>query len=151
MIEITAGHGEDVAAIMPVMGNAFHPGFGEAWTAAQCLSTLAMPGSHLWLARNGGDVAGFALSRGGGDQEELLLIGVAEHARRMGIGRKLIRALVEKACRDGRAAVFLEVREGNPAYDFYRDIGFRPLGRRPGYYKGNDGSRHDSITMSLHL
>ncbi len=151
MIEIVAGQGDDVAAIMPVMDAAFHPGFGEAWTAAQCLSTLAMPGSHLWLARHSSDVAGFALSRAAGDEEELLLIGVAHEARRSGVGRMLVEALADNARRDGRSILFLEVRDGNPAYYFYRHFGFEPLGRRPNYYKGNDGSRHDSITMSLRL
>ena len=42
---------------------AFDPRFGEAWTRAQCIGILAMPGVWLTLARVGEAVVGFALSR----------------------------------------------------------------------------------------
>jgi ribosomal-protein-alanine N-acetyltransferase len=51
MIDVVQGSGSDVAGIMPVMDSAFDPAFGEAWTAAQCLSTLAMPDSVLFCAQ----------------------------------------------------------------------------------------------------
>lgn len=151
MIDISQGSGHDIAAIMPVMEGAFDPAFGEAWTAAQCLSSLALPGSQLLIARNSAGVQGFTLSRWVADEEELLLIGVARSARRQNIGRQLVQAVIGKARHGQRASIFLEVRDGNPAYAFYRQIGFEPFGRRPNYYRGKDGSRHDSITMSLKL
>lgn len=151
MIEVIEGSGHDVAAIMPVMDSAFDPAFGEAWTAAQCLSTLSMPGSLLLCARSDHATLGFALSRGVTDEEELLLIAVSPAARRNGVGRILVENLISNARHSGRALLFLEVRDGNPALSFYQEMGFRPLGRRPSYYKGQDGSRHDSITMSLKL
>lgn len=151
MIEIVEGGGNDIAAIMPVMEGAFDPAFGEAWTAAQCLSSLALPGSQLLLARNGGDVQGFTLSRWVVDEEELLLIGVARGAQRLGLGRQLVEALISRTRYSGRTSIFLEVRDGNPAHAFYRQLGFKPFGRRPNYYKGKDGLRHDSITMALKL
>jgi [ribosomal protein S18]-alanine N-acetyltransferase len=151
MIGVTEGSAHDVAAIMPVMETAFDPSFGEAWTAAQCLSTLAMPGSLLLCARHGDAIQGFTLSRWVADEEELLLIAVSPQVRRGGIGRALVKALTENARQCGRAHLFLEVRDGNPAMGFYHEMGFQPLGRRLGYYKSKDGSGHDSITMSLKL
>jgi [ribosomal protein S18]-alanine N-acetyltransferase len=151
MISVHEGSAHDVAAIMPVMETAFDPGFGEAWTAAQCLSTLAMPGSLLLCALHGDAIQGFTLSRWVADEEELLLIAVSPHVRRGGIGRALIKALTDNARQSGRANLFLEVREGNPAMALYRETGFQPIGRRPGYYKGKDGSLHDAVTMSLNL
>jgi [ribosomal protein S18]-alanine N-acetyltransferase len=149
MIEMVEGSGTDIASIMPVMDAAFDPRFGEAWTAAQCLSTLAMPGSRLLIARKEGQVVGFALSRWVVDEEELLLIGVDPACRRQGVGQNLISMLLNNAKLSGHISVFLEVRDGNPAQNFYCEMGFTPIGRRPGYYKGNDGSRHDSITMQM--
>lgn len=151
MIDIRQGSANDVAAIMPVMDDAFDPDFGEAWTSAQCLSSLALPCSQLLLARNLAGVHGFTLSRWVADEEELLLIGVAPNARRQNIGRQLIETLVENARGGNRASVFLEVREGNPAHDFYRKIGFQPYGRRKGYYRSKDGLLFDSITMALRI
>jgi hypothetical protein len=40
-ISISSGDANDIAAIMPIMNSAFDPKYGEAWTAAQCLSLLA--------------------------------------------------------------------------------------------------------------
>ncbi len=151
MISINEGSAHDVSVIMPVMKAAFDPCFGEAWTAAQCLSTLAMPGSLLLCARNGVNVQGFTLSRGVADEEELLLIAVSPYARRGGIGRELVKTLVGNARQSGRTNLFLEVRDGNPAKVFYHEMGFQPIGRRIGYYKGKDGARIDSITMALNL
>lgn len=148
---ICEGDGTDVAAIMPIMQSAFEPGFGEAWTAAQCLATLSMPGSRLIFARDGATVLGFALSRWVHDEEELLLIAVDPTARRKGVAGKLIEAMIVNARDCGRAVVFLEVRDGNPAFSFYSKAGFTPVGRRNGYYRNQDGSRHDAITMSLVL
>jgi [ribosomal protein S18]-alanine N-acetyltransferase len=149
LIDISTGSGLDVAAIMPVMDDAFDPQFGEAWTSAQCLSTLALPGSQLLIARQQGRIVGFALSRWVVDEEELLLIGVLQSARRSGVGRALLAMLVSKAHEQNRVTIFLEVRDDNTAQSFYREIGFVPTGRRNGYYKGNDGSRRDSITMQM--
>lgn len=151
MIEIVLGSGLDVAAIMPVMNDAFEPEFGEAWTAAQCLSTLAMPGGQLLIAKTSALVVGFALSRGVIDEEELLLIGALQSSRRKGIGQQLIASLSQTCADLGRRVLFLEVRDGNNAYIFYTAMGFQPIGRRSGYYKSNDGRKHDSITMALCL
>jgi [ribosomal protein S18]-alanine N-acetyltransferase len=151
MTQVVEGSGTDVAAIMPVMNSAFDPVFGEAWTAAQCLSTLSMPGSLLLCVRDGNSILGFTLSRGVTDEEELLLIAVSPNARRSGVGRKLVQALMDNARESGRAHLFLEVRDGNPAMAFYQQMGFEPMGRRPSYYRGQNGTRYDSITMLLKL
>jgi [ribosomal protein S18]-alanine N-acetyltransferase len=151
MIEIAQGYGHDVAAIMPVMEGAFDPAFEEGWTASQCLASLSLPGTQLLLARRGPKTLGFTLSRWVVDEEELLLIGVSRDAQRNNVGRKLVEALIDNARDEGRASVFLEVRDGNPAYHFYSQMGFQPFGRRLNYYKAKDGSRHDSITMALKL
>ena len=151
MIEIVQGSGLDIAAIMPVMNDAFDPEFGEAWTAAQCLSTLAMPGGQLLIAKSDGAIVGFALSRGVMDEEELLLIGALQSARRQGVGRQLIASLSQSCAELGRSMIFLEVRDSNNAYIFYTSMGFQAIGRRSGYYKSTDGNKHDSITMALAL
>lgn len=151
MIDIVEGEARDIAAIMPIMSDAFDPAFGEAWTSSQCLSALAIPGSRLMLARSKSEVFGFALTRWVLDSEELLMIGVARSKQRMAIGSKLLNELVLLAREGGRTQMFLEVREGNPAHDFYRNYGFAPIGRRKEYYKGLNGDRLDAITMSLNL
>ena len=33
----------------------------------------------------------------------------------------------------------------------YRGLGFEPVGRRPNYYQGQDGARHDAITFARNV
>ena len=63
MIEIVEGDASDIAAIIPIMQDAFDPRFGEAWTAAQCLSAMAIPGCRLLLGRTGGETSEDNLGR----------------------------------------------------------------------------------------
>ncbi len=151
MILIGEGNAYDIAAIMPVMDDAFDPAFGESWTAAQCLSALAMPDCRLLIARSDNVVVGFSISRWVLDMEELLMIGVAKVWQRQRIGSLLLNAVVSLAKVDGREKLFLEVRDGNVAHDFYCAAGFQPLGRRKQYYRGSNGVRPDAITMAMTL
>jgi [ribosomal protein S18]-alanine N-acetyltransferase len=150
-VEVIEGDARDVAAIMPIMQSAFDPDFSEAWTATQCLSALAIPGSRLLLAKLGNEIAGFALSRWVLESEELLMIGVAPDYRRRGIGSALLNEMIRLARQENREQLFLEVRDGNAAHIFYSAIGFQPIGRRKQYYKGKNGQFSDAITMALAL
>lgn len=151
MIDVVEGDARDISAIMPIMEDAFDPVFGEAWTAAQCLSALAMPGCRLLLAKGAELVCGFAMTRWVLDTEELLMIGVARSMQRQDAGSELLREVVRLASEEGRSQLFLEVRDGNAAYDFYARFGFQPIGRRKQYYKGINGDRPDAITMTLNI
>jgi [ribosomal protein S18]-alanine N-acetyltransferase len=151
MITIGAGEPRDVAGIMPVMQDAFDPAFGEAWSAAQCLSLLSIPNSQLYLARFKDVVAGFAMTRWVLDEEELLMIGVAKARQRKQIGQFLLNHIIQQAEQEGRSKIFLEVRDGNSAEYFYSTQGFSETGRRKGYYKGANGLVFDAITMTRRI
>jgi ribosomal-protein-alanine N-acetyltransferase len=151
MIELLEGDASHIASIMPIMEDVFDPAFGEAWSSAQCLSALAIPGCRLLIAKRGQEVCGFSMSRWVLDTEELLMIGVARERQRQNIGGRLLAETIARARNEGRTQLFLEVREGNDAQDFYRQVGFQPIGRRKNYYKGSDGFRPDAITMSFSL
>lgn len=147
MIEIIEGQARDVAAIMPIMETAFDPAFGEAWTAAQCLSMLSMPASQLLIARKGAQTAGFALSRWVLDEEELMMIAVAPENQRLNIGKSLLDYMSNKARIAGRKKIFLEVRDGNRAIQFYNINEYQEFSRRKDYYRGTDGQVYDAISM----
>lgn len=151
MIVVTEGNATDIASIMPVMDDAFDAAYGEAWSAAQCLSALAMPDCRLLIARTGDIVIGFAISRWVLDIEELLMIAVSKIWQRQDIGSLLLQNVITKARCDKRLKLYLEVRDGNIAYDFYYDAGFVAIGRRKQYYRGSEGVRPDAITMAMDL
>jgi len=143
---------------MAVMDEAFDPAFGEAWTRRQVADALATPNTHYWLAGPSGEqllgdegiaAAGFAMSRGGGGDEELLLIAVKPSCRGRRIGAALLGRFITDARLRGSTRLFLEMREGNVAGKLYRSYGFREIGRRRNYYRSGDSGQFDALTFGL--
>jgi ribosomal-protein-alanine acetyltransferase len=80
-------------------------------------------------------IAGFLVARHLAPEWELENIVVAPAARRQGIGRQLLEALLTHAGETNGASVFLEVRESNiAARNLYENLDFQPIGRRAAYY-----------------
>ena len=141
---------DDMDAVMAIMGAAFEPTYGEAWTRSQCAGILPMAGVSLRLADRGdGDIAGFALLRAVADEAELLLIAVDPAAQHRGIGAALVDDFVAFATARGARRLHLEVRDGNSAIILYERAGFSLAGRRRDYYRGLDGHKRDALTLAL--
>lgn len=152
-IQIERGSFADIDPVMTVMDSAFGRRFGEAWTRSQLAGILPMAGVSLMLARETGRdaVIGFSLFRAVADESELLLLGVLEDHQRRGVGGQLLGDFLERNRNDGVARVHLEVRDGNPAVEMYRNAGFSPIGRRRNYYHAPNGKRFDAITLAFQL
>ncbi|MGD9471997.1 MAG: GNAT family N-acetyltransferase [Novosphingobium sp.] len=149
---------DDIDRIMAIMERAFDPVFGEAWNRRQLTDALMLGNCHYGLLNArctepdaGEAAAGFFLSRFAYDEEELLLVAVLPGLRGLGIGESLLRRFAEQARARGAQRLLLEMRENNRAEHLYRRTGFTPIGRRPGYYSGPDGTRLDAITFELSL
>lgn len=149
-----------VSRIMMVMEAAFDPAYGEAWNRRQISDALTMPSTHAMIIDADGEPipanpaeaigrspAGFVLTRKAADEEELLLIAVIPEHRRRGLGERLIRHLFESARARATSRIFLEMRRGNPAIHLYEKVGFKPIGKRPNYYRLANGGRVDAITF----
>jgi [ribosomal protein S18]-alanine N-acetyltransferase len=139
---------EHVGALMPFEREMFGP---EAWTRAGYLAELADTRTRYYLAVE--DADGALVGWGGvmvvADSAEVLTVGVVPAARRRGIARRLLAALLAEAARRGAREVFLEVRVDNPAAQtLYANEGFATVGRRPGYY---ENGRVDAVTMRKEL
>lgn len=145
-----AGMG-DVDAIMRVMADAFDPHHGEAWTADQCRASVLLPGYRWLIASWGHEVAGFLLSRTVAGESEMMLLAVAPAQRSRGIGRALVERWLSGCTTDRVERAYLEVRDGNSAFEFYRRFGFGEIGRRKAYYSNGENARCDAITMTLSL
>lgn len=111
----------------------------ERWGPVAIGTMLGMPGAFGLLAADAGAPLGFALGRVAADEAEVLTIAVRPDARRRGVARALLRALVDTAAGRGAVALFLEVSERNDAARaLYAAFGAVQVGRRPRYYP--DGS-----------
>ena len=88
------------------------------------------------VAEQEGVLQGFLVARISGEECELENIVVAEDSRRLGLGSKLIRALITDVRYQKANRIFLEVRESNmTARCFYETCGFSIAGRRKSYYR----------------
>lgn len=148
MIELRGGSVADLGVVETIMGEAFDPRFGEAWTRTQCLGIMSMPGVWLTLANLDGHPAGFALSRRIVDEAELLLLATLPGVRRRGVAAALLRSVLTEARDAGATRLHLEVREGNDAIKLYRASGFAKVGERRNYYRGSDGTAFHAFTYS---
>jgi [ribosomal protein S18]-alanine N-acetyltransferase len=150
---------DDLDRIMNVMECAFAPEYGEAWNRRQVSDSLALGTNRYCLITPEGSfrpiddqaTAGFTLSRGLFDEEELLLFAIAPSYRGRGLGRKLLCHCIDQARARGVRRMFLEMRKDNPAGMLYASEGFRIVGVRPQYYRLSGGERLDAISQELTL
>ena len=82
---------------------------------------------------------------------EIHILNFAVHAqkRNMGLGKALLRNVIEAGAGDGIENLWLEVRPSNiPALSIYKKFGFIEAGHRKAYYSDN---REDAVIMVLNL
>lgn len=148
-VRLRRGGVSDLDEVMRIMGAAFRPCFGEAWTRSQCAGILPMHGVTLTIAESGRLPVGFSLVRAIADEAELLLLAVDPAEQRRGIGQALLDDFVAGALAGGAHRLHLEVRDGNPAIELYRASGFSAAGRRRNYYHGPGAEAYDAVTLVL--
>jgi [ribosomal protein S18]-alanine N-acetyltransferase len=147
-LEIIVGDAADVTSVMPIMGAAFDPAFGEAWRQDQCTTILTLPGTAIFIAKVQGAPCGFALVRSVLEEMEILLIAVDPAIQRKKIGQQLLERITHFARDNEVQKIFLEVREDNPAVHFYKSQNFSQIGYRPAYYSGIDGIKRGACTYA---
>lgn len=127
---------DDLDAIMEIETAMFE---SDAWSPEMMASEIASPHGHYLVAQaEDGGLDGYAglLAAQGSGQADIQTIAVVERARRRGLGRTLMLALLGEARRRGATEVFLEVRADNPgAQALYRLLGFAEIAVRPKYYQ----------------
>ena len=108
----------------------------EPWDAEALRRILALSGGFGRLAWQGDMTIGFVLARDLGDECEILSLGVVPESRGQGVGRALLRAVIDEAERQGRPSAVLEVAADNAAARaLYARAGFVAVGHRPRYYR----------------
>ena len=139
----------DLEAIMDIERSTF---VTDAWSVDTMRSELTGPHGYYLVAvpvdgTDRVDGYGGLLAPRGAGEGDIQTIAVVPGARRHGLGRALMQALIGEARHRGATEVFLEVRADNPgAQTLYRALGFEEIGVRPHYYQP-DGV--DAIVMRL--
>lgn len=109
--------------------------FNAPWDEQSLLNELTNP-LALWLTALDGDtVAGYVGSQSVLGESDMMNLAVAPAYRRQGIGKALVERLLWELAEDSHCLT-LEVRASNEAaIALYEKMGFRQIGRRPGYYR----------------
>ena len=98
-----------------------------------------------------GEILGYVVFMAAVDEAHLLNISIVAEYQRKGLGRWLLGATMENARACNMRRMLLEVRLSNAAaLGLYRDVGFREIGLRRGYYSADNG-REDAIVMEYLL
>ena len=139
---------EDLLAVLDIERRSF----AQPWSRAFFEKELATPFARLVVAVEEAvprsEVIGYTCRWRVTDEVHLLNVAVHPERRGLGHGRALVGAVIAEAEVARTRVVYLEVRAGNViARRLYRQLGFKDLGVRRGYY----GPGQDAIVMELRL
>ena len=102
----------------------------------------------LLVACENDEILGYVVGLNIADSVEVISIAVDGLKRRLGVGRLLIKALLDESKVRGAGEAFLEVGEANlGARALYEKVGFVAISVRPKYYNNSE----DAIVMKLQL
>jgi [ribosomal protein S18]-alanine N-acetyltransferase len=98
-----------------------------------------------------GQIAGYGILSFGADEAHVLNLCIHRDLRDQGVGRRLLKYLLDQAVKAGMHDAFLEVRPSNTAaIHLYESMGFMRVGIRKGYYQGHP-TREDAWVYRLRL
>jgi ribosomal-protein-alanine N-acetyltransferase len=138
----------DAPRLAQLHGASFHRGWGEGEFEAM----LSERNTLVHRLRLGRKIIGFAVSRMGADEAEILSIGIDSSQRGRGLSRNLLLTHLGHLAGRGVRTVFLEVEENNqPARRLYERAGFAIVGRRERYYKQPGGEHLNALLMRRDL
>lgn len=120
--------------------------YSQPWTEANFRGEFQRRITFCLGFKAGGLVAAHCFFWMVGPEIHLLNVAVRPEYRRLGLARRLLKAMLAIGRRSGVDTVFLEARASNqPALTLYESIGFIAVSRRPDYYE--DGE--DAVLMTL--
>jgi [ribosomal protein S18]-alanine N-acetyltransferase len=138
----------DAPRLAQLHGASFHRGWGEG----EFEGMIAERNTLVHRLRLGRKTVGFAVSRMGADEAEILSIAIDEAWRGRGLSRDLLITHLGHLAGRGVRTIFLEVEENNaPARRLYERTGFAVVGRRERYYRGAGGEQLNALLMRRDL
>src|SRR5262249_11620273 len=122
------------------------------WDEGEFESMLSERNTLVQRLRVGRKTIGFAVSRLGADEAEILSIAIEEGHRGRGLSRKLLLTHLGHLAARGVRTIFLEVEENNqPARRLYERTGFAIVGRRERYYQQGSVEHLNALLMRRDL
>ncbi|MEP7083642.1 MAG: GNAT family N-acetyltransferase [Betaproteobacteria bacterium] len=139
---------DDAQRIAEMSRDSIEYGLGWKWTTGRIVRCLADAATNVIVARESGELIGFAIMQYKDDEAHLLLFAVAAAHRRSGVGSTLLSWLETTALTAGIGLISLEARTRNAAARaFYSRHGYHEIATVPGMYRG----REDGIRLAKDL
>jgi ribosomal-protein-alanine N-acetyltransferase len=138
----------DAARLAQLHGASFHRGWGEG----EFETMLSERNTLVHRLKLGRKIIGFAVSRIGADEAEILSIAIDPDHRGRGLSRSLLLTHLGHLAGRGVRTIFLEVEENNqPARKLYERVGFAVVGHRERYYQQAGGEQLNALLMRRDL
>lgn len=129
----------DAQALAVMSRDLIESGLGWVYRTERFARLIHSDDTVALVARANERPVGFAVMEFGDERAHLVVLAVAPRYQRTGIGRRLILWLLKSAVTAGITSVHVELRADNePAFAFYRAMGFTETLRVPGYYRGRE-------------
>ena len=132
----------DVAEVVMIERASYQFPWSE-WIFRDCLRV-----GYVWrVITVSRQVGAYGVMSFGAGEAHILNLCVSEAYRRIGMGKRLLATLMERAAAAGMGEAFLEVRPSNAgAIRLYVSLGFEQVGTRRGYYQAASG-REDAAVL----
>ena len=110
--------------------------FSVPWSVRAFVDTVEKENFRYFVAEENGEILGYCGFLYVLDEAEIPNVCVKESARRRGVGREMLNALINEAEKLGIVMLYLEVRESNlAAKGLYEALGFVENGIRKNFYE----------------
>jgi ribosomal-protein-alanine N-acetyltransferase len=146
LVEIRTMNYTDLKSVFTVEKKAYpHP-----WTLGIFRDCLRI-GYNAWVMTLDKDIIGYGIVMLSPGEAHILNICIEPVYQKKGLGRYLLRHILNKSNQTDVDMVLLEVRRSNTAaQQLYKAEGFHELGVRKAYYPADDG-REDAIILAKYL
>ena len=135
---------EDIHTISPI----FASEFDEFWNIDILKNDFKNENSTYLVAKLHNEIVGFAGFLKVVDEANLMNIVTKVNKRQLGIGAKLLSAVISEAKKQNCTSITLEVNANNlPAIHLYEKFNFKRIGLRKKYYNNTD----DAILMAIQI
>lgn len=123
---------DDLEQVMPIENE----NFSRPWTETGYFTYLIREDALFLVAELEGDIVGYCGVLILSDEGDITSVSVAKSHQGKGVGKTLVKELVERTKQVGVTTLHLEVRQSNQAaISLYQSIGFQEVGNRKNYYE----------------
>ncbi len=136
----------DIKLIVAIENQVYH----FPWTSRTFHDCMKI-GYFCWVCERIDEVIGYGILSLGAGEAHVMNVCVSPKYQRQGLGRRMMKKLIEIALENYSRTLLLEVRPSNTvAVQLYLSMGFNEIGIRKNYYPARDG-REDALMFSKEL